>query len=106
MLVKTNCSGKDVSPWIMIHGPGSLKVPVAKFFDLCHARLFLSLLCDPSAVAVLLPPFSPTLCNLSKQYDFLSLFLTTFLSPPLCFLDTFLCQIVRDFLNSEFLCKL
>lgn len=106
MLVKANYSGKDVSPRIMIYGPGPLNVPVVKFFDLCHVNLFLSLLCDPSAVAVLLPLFSPILCNLSEQYNFLFLLLITFPSPPLCFPDSFLCQIVRDFLNSEFLCKL
>lgn len=49
---------------------------------------------------------SSVLHGLSERYNFLFLFLTTFLSPPLCFLDTFLCQIVRDFLNSQFLCKL
>lgn len=56
MLVKTNCSGKDISPRIIICGPGSLKVPIAKFFDLCHLCLSLSLFCDP----LLLLSFCPS----------------------------------------------
>lgn len=59
MLVKTNCSGKDVSPWIMLYGPCSLKVPIGKFFDLCHIHLFLSFLHDPSAWCC---PSAPSLC--------------------------------------------